>query len=300
MTEFVRLLPDWGLAPELYIDVDTSMNPMDSWSHRLATSGITPFATYDNGIHTLRAEWYDQGGNVLYDKACVAFEVSLIDPTNSDGGGPGVRDPGDQYLIGDDDEDEDGVPDRFDNCATKDNGDQADTDFDGLGDECDRDRDGDGTLNLLDTCPTVANHEQRDNDADGEGDACDDDDDNDGVADYGNGGVKLDNCPLFPNPTQADLNRDGVGDICQGDRDNDGIVDQLDAFPDDAEAWSDADLDGRPDQGAAAARSSGAKRTGTEVTVPELGAQIGPAGVGFVMSAILLLVAVGVVASRRT
>jgi hypothetical protein len=69
-----------------------------------------------------------------------------------------------------------------DNCPGIVNGDQTDSDSDGLGDMCD-------------ICPETPNRDnQNDSDGDGLGDACDDDDDNDGVDDV------VDNCPLIPNP----------------------------------------------------------------------------------------------------
>src|SRR5215475_5652199 len=71
------------------------------------------------------------------------------------------------------DTDGDGVDDARDNCPTVANGDQKDTDGDGIGDACDKDIDNDGVLNAQDNCPTVANADQRDDDGDGVGDACD-------------------------------------------------------------------------------------------------------------------------------
>ena len=84
----------------------------------------------------------------------------------------------------------------------------ADTDNDGLQDNCDGDDDNDGIADDLDNCPLSANAGQEDNDNDNIGDSCDDDDDNDGVVD------SLDNCPLTYNPLQEDNDQDGIGDVC--------------------------------------------------------------------------------------
>jgi len=54
------------------------------------------------------------------------------------------------------DEDEDGIPDEYDNCVSDYNPTQNDVDFDGLGDDCDDvdDRDRGGTCNVCNTCQT--------------------------------------------------------------------------------------------------------------------------------------------------
>jgi len=93
------------------------------------------------------------------------------------------------------DRDLDGFPDEEDNCYVFPNTDQADSDSDGVGDHCDNCR--------LDYNPT-----QRDRDGDDGGDACDDTADNDGRVD------SQDNCPDTPNPLQEDGDSDGVGDAC--------------------------------------------------------------------------------------
>jgi streptogramin lyase len=170
------------------------------------------------------------------------------------------------------DADDDGIPNRADNCPLIANPDQRDTDGDGRGDVCDafpldahetRDTDGDGIGDNRDSCPVIANPDQRDTDGDGVGDVCDvcptggadtdgdgvcdpvdPDDDNDGVVD------EADNCPLIANADQSDFEGgggDGVGNACdncpywpnadQTDTDRDGRGDACEC--------TDANGDGR-------------------------------------------------------
>ncbi len=100
------------------------------------------------------------------------------------------------YTSGSTDMDHDGVANGMDNCPAifnpirpMDNGVQADSDADMLGDVCDpcplnantttctfvdpNDRDSDTVPNSMDNCPLVANMTQTDGDNDGKGDACD-------------------------------------------------------------------------------------------------------------------------------
>ena len=124
------------------------------------------------------------------------------------------------------------------NCP---DGEEIDTDRDGVGDGCDNCRlraipgqnesDGDGDGDLCDNCPDAANPRQEDADRDHAGDACDPctDTDHDG---RGNPGFPLnscamDNCPDVANPSQAEADGDGVGDACDPctDTDRDGFGD---------------------------------------------------------------------------
>jgi hypothetical protein len=115
------------------------------------------------------------------------------------------------------DTDGDGVFDRYDNCPLDYNPDQANADFDSMGDVCDdststEDADGDGIPDSGDNCPNDANTDQADADNDGIGDVCDPlynpDSDGDGIVD------DADNCPNDANPGQEDIDGDGIGDAC--------------------------------------------------------------------------------------
>ncbi|MEX0782220.1 MAG: thrombospondin type 3 repeat-containing protein, partial [Dehalococcoidia bacterium] len=122
------------------------------------------------------------------------------------------------------------------------NGDQTDTDGDGLGNACEKDDDNDTVLDAEDNCALVANTDQANNDGDAEGDACDQDDDNDTVLDG------ADNCALVANGDQTDTDGDGLGNACEKDDDNDGVLDEEDACPLVAPFGGlDADGDGCPD-----------------------------------------------------
>jgi len=70
------------------------------------------------------------------------------------------------------DTDEDGIPDRRDNCVLTANPEQLDVNENGRGDKCD-DFDRDGIINSKDNCVNQPNREQLDEDADGVGDSCD-------------------------------------------------------------------------------------------------------------------------------
>src|ERR1700687_1606170 len=108
------------------------------------------------------------------------------DGTNIDPDGDGIPTVGNAPCTGD------ATVNCDDNCPAVSNGDQKDTDGDGVGDACDScndlthpdgcvdangdptgDRDHDGVIDDDDNCPTVANPGQEDTDGDGLGDACD-------------------------------------------------------------------------------------------------------------------------------
>ena len=105
------------------------------------------------------------------------------------------------------DSDGDGYFDVNDNCPGEANADQADSDWDRVGDVCDEctDSDGDGFADPVlpastcevDHCPGFYAESNEDTDSDGIGDACD-------------------NCPDVFNPGQEDENQDLTGDACEG------------------------------------------------------------------------------------
>jgi hypothetical protein len=121
------------------------------------------------------------------------------------------------------DKDGDGITDEQDNCPVILNGDQADSDQDGIGDACDSDVDGDGVDDTADNCSGVPNAAQADLDEDQIGDVCDSDVDGDSIVN------ETDNCHVNPNGSQADFDGDGLGDACDPDDDSDGLVDGEDS-----------------------------------------------------------------------
>ena len=137
------------------------------------------------------------------------------------------------------DNDDDGTPDKSDNCPQIYNPSQDDTDGNGTGDACDRDDDGDGTPDKADNCPVIANKGQTDKNNNGKGDACDD---VDGDFDVGH----EDNCPYTSNALQTDTDGDGKGDECDPDDDGDGVRDKDDNCQWTANA-SQADRNGNGD-----------------------------------------------------
>jgi hypothetical protein len=165
------------------------------------------------------------------------------------------------------DKDGDGIADGLDNCPNLFNPQQADSDFDALGDSCDQDDDNDTSPDELDCAPKdpkilpgaqelcdgvdndcnyVVDEGYPDADADGWKDCVDDDDDNDGSpdaldcgplnpvvhpkADEACNGVD-DDCDSQVDEGFADADLDGVPDCVDGDDDGDGHADGLDNCP---------------------------------------------------------------------
>lgn len=147
-------------------------------------------------------------------------------------------------LIASFDTDRDTVPDDEDNCLSRPNEDQLDSNGNGVGDVCEdtdldtvedsldncpvlpntnqADLDGDHIGDACDNCNSVANRDQADLDHDGLGDSCDLDSDGDNRADT------VDNRPTAPNTDQANLDGDSLGDACDADKDGDGIQNRVD------------------------------------------------------------------------
>jgi len=157
--------------------------------------------TGDSQVFMTAADMGADIGTILQPEADAFVEVDMIDVVDSDN---------------------DGVIDIEDNCSNNFNPNQADSDYDGIGNICDLDVDGDGVINTRDNCETIHNADQVDLDLDGNGDACDDDLDGDGIVN------SVDNCVLVVNSGQFDLDQDLIGDACDTDIDGDGVKNEAD------------------------------------------------------------------------
>ncbi|MBT9559011.1 MAG: thrombospondin type 3 repeat-containing protein [Myxococcales bacterium] len=171
------------------------------------------------------------------------------------------------------DDDNDTIPDTFDNCPTIKNQGQQNSDNDLQGDACDIDDDNDGAADSVDcerlnpavspfvtevcngkddNCNFEVDEGFEDISGDGKPDCAGDDTDLDGFPN------PVDNCVLVPNAGQENADGDLEGDACDADDDNDGSVDELDCAPFDPKVNPaavelcnaiDDDCDGTPDDG---------------------------------------------------
>ena len=191
----------------------------------IVSPGSTP--SHLDGVHTVFGSVHSGYSIVDYIDAVQTEGAQGSDPVNE------IKIMN-AYAITDNDAD--GVDFGQDNCPTVSNPNQADTDSDGVGDECDSDLDGDGVSNENDLYPYDGN-ESADADGDTIGDNADADDDNDGLNDTD------DAFPLDPSET-LDTDGDGIGNNADADDDGDGIEDTIDncqfvANPDQADADGD-------------------------------------------------------------
>ena len=191
----------------------------------IVSPGSTP--SHLDGVHTVFGSVHSGYSTVDYIDAVQTGGAQGSDPVNE------IKIMN-AYAITDNDAD--GVDFGQDNCPTVSNPNQADSDSDGVGDECDSDLDGDGVSNENDLYPYDGN-ESADTDGDNIGDNADADDDNDGLNDTD------DAFPLDPSET-LDTDGDGIGNNADADDDGDGIEDTIDncqfvANPDQADADGD-------------------------------------------------------------
>ncbi len=207
--------------------------PGETVAGTLITYSGTSFS--GQAVHTF---WATQGP--FSGSAVGAFSangsIAILLPGDNDGDGlhDGI----------DIDDDNDGVPDIYDDFpydATE----IRDTDGDGIGNTNDTDDDGDGVPDIVDAFPENPS-EWSDIDGDGVGDNTDIDIDGDGIPNivdstpYNNTGFQdsdgdsvEDPIDVFPyNPFEwYDHDGDGIGDNADDDDDNDGVVDEVDLYP---------------------------------------------------------------------
>ena len=219
---------DNGLNHEPYVlSMAKTSNPDTGGSQFFIVSpGSTP--SHLDGVHTVFGSVHSGFSTVDYIDAVQTGGQQGSDPVNE------IKITKAYPFV--DDQDMDGIEGGQDNCPTIVNPNQADTDGDGIGDECDSDTDGDGVENDYDAFPTDSN-ESADTDGDNIGDNADADDDNDGLNDTD------DAFPLNPSET-LDTDGDGIGNNADADDDGDGIEDTIDncqfvANPDQADADGD-------------------------------------------------------------
>lgn len=105
------------------------------------------------------------------------------------------------------DTDQDGVPDKDDNCKYDYNPNQLDSTASWVGDVC-SDVDNDTIIGKNDNCPLLYNPDQKDENKNGIGDVCERDTDKDGFVDAD------DTCPHTSDPEQYDTDEDHVWDAC--------------------------------------------------------------------------------------
>jgi hypothetical protein len=146
----------------------------------------------------------------------------------------------------DNDDDNDTIPDAFDNCPLVQNTGQINSDSDLLGNACDLDDDNDTAPDAIDCAPldssispfAIEICDGIDNNCVNGADEGFPDSNSDGIADCATGDNdgdlipdSVDNCPDTPNPTQQNSDTDLLGDACDPDDDNDSTPDTSDCAP---------------------------------------------------------------------